>query len=115
MTTGPAGNYSAEDAEVIRLAKTRLVKVCRLNAAGAEQALARGAAEQKVALVSVAMRVLAAIPADLAAGRVVPLGRTVHPGPARQGPYRPNRPNRPHQQQGKKPFKRGGRRYGKRD
>lgn len=114
MKPGPAGDNAAEDAEVIRLAKARLIRICRLNGAAAEQALARGAAEQKAALVSVAMRVLAAIPADLAAGKVVPVGRP--PDRDRRqptGPKQHHQHNQPNQH--KKPFRRGGgRRHGKR-
>jgi hypothetical protein len=97
MTTEAAGGNSAEDREVIRLAKARLVRVCRLDASTAEQALSRAAAEQRAALVAVAMRVLAASPQDLAAGRVLWTGR--HGEVMRAGQHRePRRPNRPMRQ-----------------
>lgn len=100
MATEPDG-YSAEDREAIRLAKARLVRICRCDGAAAERALQQGAAEQHSALVSVAMRVLSASPEDLAAGRVVPASRA---DPSRRPPrakgqkssYRPpHGPQRP--------------------
>jgi hypothetical protein len=98
MATEPDG-YSADDREVIRLAKARLVRVCRFDGATAERALQRAAADQRSALVSVAMRVLSASPEDLAAGLVLAGERAVETRrPARSGgkkpPYRP-----PHGQQ----------------
>jgi hypothetical protein len=101
MATGHAGENSAEDAEVIRLAKARLIRVCRLAGAAAEQALKQAATEQRAALVSVAMRVLSATPRDLAAGRVVRVGRPAEP-------RRPTGPRRHKAQQ--KPFQRKRRR-----
>jgi hypothetical protein len=102
MANEPDG-YSAEDRETIHLAKAKLVRVCRCNRDSAERVLQRAAADQRVALISVAMRVLSASPEDLAAGRVVPNERA---GEFRQAarprgkkpPYRPpqansNRPN----------------------
>jgi hypothetical protein len=50
-----AGENFADDREAIRLAKARLVRVCRLSGLAAEQALTRAAAEQRVALVAVAI------------------------------------------------------------
>jgi len=73
--TQAAGENSAEDREAIHLAKARLVRVCRLDGLAAEQALTRAATEQRAALVAVAMRVLAASPQDLVAGRVVEVVR----------------------------------------
>jgi hypothetical protein len=91
MDVKPSNQDAAENAEVIRLAKARLGRICRLAGPVAEQVMARAAHEQQTALIAVALRVLAAIPADLAAGRVVPLGRTVHhqqgKGPQSKGPY----------------------------
>lgn len=86
MVGEPSSEHAAEDAEVIRLAKARLVRVCRLGGPAAEQALARAAREQHTALMAVALRVLAAIPADLAAGRVVPVGQARQSQPAK-GPH----------------------------
>lgn len=90
MASNPANEDAAENAEVIRLAKARLARVCRLAGPVAEQVMASAAREQQTALIAVALRVLAAIPADLAAGRVVPIGRTGQPrqarGPQRQQP-----------------------------
>jgi hypothetical protein len=89
MVNEASGDNSAEDREAIRLAKARLVRVCRLTGLAAEQALTRAAAEQRAALVAVAMRVLAASPQDLAAGRVLEVGRVIQPrqatGARRQG------------------------------
>ena len=82
MVNEAASENSAEDREAIRLAKARLVSVCRLTGLAAEQTLARAATEQRTALVAVAMRVLAASPEDLAAGRVVEGGDA---GPAWSG------------------------------
>jgi len=79
MTNEASGKNSAEDREAIRLAKARLARVCRLTGLAAEQTLTRAAAEQRAALVAVAMRVLAASPEDLAAGRVVEVGRVMQP------------------------------------
>ncbi|MBY0527855.1 MAG: hypothetical protein K2R98_30945 [Gemmataceae bacterium] len=99
-----AGGESPDDREVIRLAKARLTRVCRLDAASAEQALRRAAVGQKAALVSIAMRVLSASPEDLAAGKVLADVRAPEPrrreqrGPrpadprARRGPM-PKRPS----------------------
>jgi|SRR6516164_2588395 hypothetical protein len=99
--TDAAGENSAEDREVIRLAKARLARICRLAGPKADQALAQAVAEQKTALVAVAMRVLAASPEDLAAGRVLRVGRVNEP--PRPGPRRFNRSNRPPQgKQGKR-------------
>jgi hypothetical protein len=84
---------SAEDQEAIRLAKARLVRVCRMDAPTAERALACAAAEQRAPVVAVAMRILAASAQDLAAGDVLETGRyrvvtrANHHGEAR----RPNR------------------------
>jgi len=79
MVNEAPGENSAEDQEAIRLAKARLVRVCRLTGLAAEQALTRAVVEQRVALVAVAMRVLAASPQDLADGRVVEVGRAMQP------------------------------------
>jgi hypothetical protein len=88
MSDTPVEN-SAEDREAIRLAKARLARVCRLTGLAAEQTLTRAAADQRAALVAVAMRVLAASPQDLVAGRVVEVGRLIQPrqatGARRQG------------------------------
>jgi hypothetical protein len=105
MATEAAGE-SSEDREAIRLAKARLIRVCRLTGAAAEEALARAATQQRAALVAVAMRVLAASPEDLAAGRVLPLPITR----ARE-PWRPMRPKRP-RPENKPPY--GKRRKGRR-
>jgi len=100
MANEATGENSAEDREAIRLAKARLVRVCRLTGLAAEQALARAATEQRAALVAVAMRVLAASPEDLAAGRVVEVGRAMQPRhgmgamhrkPKYQGPWKPRK------------------------
>lgn len=96
MATEAAGDNSAEDREAIRLARARLIRVCRMNGAAADEALARAASQQRSALVAVAMRVLAASPEDLAAGRVLPVVQ------ARE-PWRPTGPKR-HQPRGQKPF-----------
>jgi hypothetical protein len=75
MANEATGEKSAEDREAIRLAKARLARVCRLTGLAAEQTLTLAAADQRAALVAVAMLVLAASPQDLAAGRVVEVGR----------------------------------------
>ena len=46
MVNEAASENSAEDREAIRLAKARLVSVCRLTGLAAEQTLARAATEQ---------------------------------------------------------------------
>jgi len=100
MANEATGENSAEDREAIRLAKARLARVCRLTGLAAEQTLARAATEQRAALVAVAMRVLAASPQDLAAGRVVEVGRAMQPRhgmgatprkPKYQGPWKPRK------------------------
>jgi hypothetical protein len=96
MANEAAGD-SADDREAIRLAKARLVRVCRLPGAAAEEAMTRAATQQRAALVAVAMRILAASPEDLAAGRVLPLPATRAREPWRPGggPKRPNPANKP--------------------
>lgn len=74
MVLEPSSEHAAEDAEVTRLANARLVHVCHLAGSAAEQVMVRAAREQRNALVAIALRVLATIPADLAAGRVVSIG-----------------------------------------
>jgi len=102
MTEARQGGKSPEDLEAIRLAKTRLMRVCRLDGPAAEQALARAAQEQQAALVAVAMRVLAASLQDLAAGRVVAAGQ---PGQTQRPPA--NKPRKPmHQRAHGKPWQR---------
>jgi len=91
MANEAAGDNS-EDREAIRLARARLIRVCRLAGAAADEVLTRAANQQRVALVAVAMRVLSASPEDLAAGRVLPL-----PPRARE-PWRPMRPKGQRQQ-----------------
>jgi hypothetical protein len=108
MTTGAPGDNRAEDLEAIRLAKARLVRICRMNGQAAEQALARAATDQRSALVAVAMRVLAASPEDLAAGRVLEVGRPMPQQRHRDGQRYQKRPQRPQQRwQGKPRNKRG--------
>ena len=85
MVNEAAGDNSAEDREVIRLAKARLGRLCRMPGPKAEQALNQAAVEQKAALVAVALRVLAASPEDLIAGRVVRVGPP--PGPRGHGQH----------------------------
>ena len=96
MVMEPEHENAAEDQEVIRLARARLIRVCRLAGPAAEQALAQAAAEQRAALVAVALRVLAATPEDLAAGRVVRVGRSTD---ARRpmGPHRQKHREKPAQ------------------
>src|SRR5262249_39530780 len=88
-----ADKNSADDREVIRLAKSRLMRVCRWDGALAERSLMQAAKEQRAALVSVAMRVLAASSQDLAAGRVLRADRP--PGQSHQA-SRPKRQKPPH-------------------
>jgi hypothetical protein len=106
MANEPAGDNS-EDREAIRLARARLIRVCRLAGAAADEALTRAANQQRVALVAVAMRVLSASPEDLAAGRVLPL-----PASRAREPWRPTRPKGQRgkgQRPANKPY--GGRRH----
>jgi len=102
MVNEATGENSADDREAIRLAKARLVRVCRLTGLVAEQTLTRAAAEKRAALVAVAMRVLAASPQDLAAGRVVEVGRAMQPRHGMGATYR----NRRSQERWGKPRKR---------
>jgi len=112
MMNEATGGNSAEDQEAIRLAKARLVRICRMNGQAAEQALERAAAEQRTVLVAVAMRILAASPQDLAAGRVLQTGRQgeVMRAGRRGEPRQANRPMLP--KQSRKP-PRGQRRKGR--
>jgi hypothetical protein len=106
MTNEAGGGQSAEDREVIRLAKARLIRICRLDGATAERSLARAAQEQRVALVSVAMRVLSASPEDLAAGRILQAGEGRRPaGPQQRRPPHKGPPGKQRAQgQHKRPF-----------
>jgi len=103
MVNEATGEKSADDQEAIRLAKARLVRVCRLTGLAAEQALTRAATEQRAALVAVAMRVLAASPQDLAAGRVVEVGRAMQPRHGRGMKHQKYTHQRGQERPGKRP------------
>jgi hypothetical protein len=106
MAEGDAGR-SADDLEAIRLAKARLMRIFRFDDGSAHRAMLQAAKEQRAALVAVALRVLAASPEDLAAGRVVP----VPPGALRPPPRQQRGPRGPRQYGG--PPRGGGRPQGK--
>lgn len=78
---------STEDAEVIGLAKRRLMRVFRLDEPTAHRALQKAAMDQREPLIALALRVLAASPEDLAAGRVIAdLRAAVPQRPGRRSP-----------------------------